>query len=64
MKITEIRKKFIRLKNLISEYNTINATIKYMGSLEGRALNSEGAYLNNLRKRRDTIEIIFDEMLK
>jgi hypothetical protein len=64
MKIAEVRKKFIRLKSLISEYSTINATIKYMESPGGRELNSEGAYLNNLRRRRDTIEIIFDEMLK
>ena len=60
MTILEAGKKFTILKNLISEYRTIHATIKFME----KDREAEGAYLNNLRKRRTRIENQFDEILK
>ena len=60
MTINEVKKKIKKLKDLVSEYGTIDATIKFME----KDREAEGTYLQNLKRRRENIMLQFDTILK
>lgn len=65
MKISVVRKKVKHIKNLLSEYGILYATIKSVGKVKkGSAIDLDENYLFNMEKRMKKIEEIFDHLLK
>lgn len=61
MKIAEVVKRIKKIKELSHEWGQVNAVIKFM---DEKDRESQGEYLENLKKRRTAIEKEFDNILK
>jgi hypothetical protein len=69
MKPLEVKKKVEKIKRLLGEYGTLSATVKQIEKdiKESGAMGLDmpvGEYLNNMKRRINTIEEAFDNLLK